>query len=136
MPAKKAKRSAARAAPVKRARASIKKTRKKKTPKISRKKQPSPAFESLRRGLDQALDHAKGEKTGATVHEIRVGAPDVAAIRAKTGLTQSDFAASIGVSLGTLQGWEQGRRRAQGPARILLALIDKRPTIVQDELAA
>ncbi|GAB4526869.1 MAG: hypothetical protein Tsb0010_10090 [Parvularculaceae bacterium] len=131
MPAGKSKRPAAKAAPAKRIGASAKKTR-----KASRKNNPSPAFESLRRGLGQALVHAKGEKTSARVHKIRVDAPDVAAIRAKTGLSQSAFATSIGVSLGTLQGWEQGRRRAQGPARILLALIDKRPTIVQDELAA
>jgi putative transcriptional regulator len=37
--------------------------------------------------------------------------------------------------LGTLQGWEQGRRRPEGPARVLLALIDKRPGIVREELA-
>jgi putative transcriptional regulator len=94
------------------------------------------AFNSIRKGLTQALDHARGEGNGATVHEVRVPAPDVAAIRAKTGLSQSAFAKSIGVALGTLQGWEQGRRRPDGPARVLLALIDRRPGIVQDELAA
>jgi len=94
------------------------------------------AFNSIRKGLTQALDHARGESDDALVHEVRVPAPDVAAIRAKTGLSQSAFAKSIGVALGTLQGWEQGRRRPDGPARVLLALIDKRPRIVQDELAA
>ena len=40
----------------------------------------------------------------------------------------------IGIPLGTLKNWEQGRRRPEGPARVLLALIDKRPSIVQEEL--
>ena len=44
------------------------------------------------------------------------------------------FAKSIGVALGTLKNWEQGRRRPEGAARVLLALIDKRPSIVMEEL--
>lgn len=96
----------------------------------------SGAFESIRQVLIEARDHSRGLDVGARVHEVRVEAPDVAAIRAKTGLSQSAFAKSIGVALGTLQGWEQGRRRPDGPARVLLALIDKKPRIVQDELAA
>lgn len=96
----------------------------------------SNAFRSLKRGLTEALAHAKGEDVGAVVHDVAVDDPNVAAIREKTGLSQPEFAASISVSLGTLRGWEQGRRRPTGPARVLLALIDKRPTIVRDELAA
>lgn len=99
-------------------------------------KKSNPAFDSIRKGLLEARDHARGNDIGARIHEVRIDAPDVAAIRAKTGLTQSAFAKSIGVAVGTLQGWEQGRRRPDGPARVLLALIDKRPRIVQDELAA
>jgi putative transcriptional regulator len=96
----------------------------------------SAAFASVRQGLIEARDHARGKSRGARIHEVRVDAPDVAAIRAKTGLSQALFAKSIGVAVGTLQGWEQGRRRPDGPARVLLALIDKRPAIVQKELAA
>ena len=92
------------------------------------------AYNSIKKGLNEALAHARGDDVGAVVHEVRVPDPDVAAIRAKSGLSQRDFARSIGVALGTLQGWEQGRRRPDGPARVLLALIDKRPAIVQDEL--
>ncbi|MFN3608305.1 MAG: helix-turn-helix domain-containing protein [Hyphomonas sp.] len=94
----------------------------------------SEAYKSIRKGLEEALAHAEGKKTGARVHKVRVPEPDVAAIRAKSGLSQAEFASSIGVALGTLQGWEQGRRRPEGPARVLLALIEKRPGIVQDEL--
>ena len=74
--------------------------------------------------------------TGAVVHGVSVPEPDVAAIRAKSGLSQRAFARSIGVAVDTLQGWEQGRRRPEGPARVLLALIDKRPGIVEDDLRA
>jgi putative transcriptional regulator len=60
---------------------------------------------------------------------------DVAAVRNKTGLSQAVFARRIGVSVGTLCTWEQGRRRPQGPARILLALLDRNPRIVDDTLS-
>ena len=92
------------------------------------------AFDSIKQGLNEALAHAGGADTGAVVHEIHVPEPDVAAIRAHSGLSQREFARSIGVALGTLQGWEQGRRRPEGPARVLLALIEKRPGLVQEEL--
>lgn len=59
---------------------------------------------------------------------------DVAAVRNKTGLSQAAFARRIGVSVGTLRNWEQRRRRPQGPARILLALLDRNPRIVEDTL--
>ncbi len=74
----------------------------------------SAAFESTRQGLIEARAYARGKTAGARVHEVRVAAPDVAAIRAKTGLSQTVFAKSIGVAVGTLQGWEQGRRHPDG----------------------
>ena len=85
-------------------------------------------------GLEDARAYLDGERSGFAVHEVKVPEPDVAAIRGKTGLSQSTFAKSIGVSLGTLKNWEQGRRRPEGPARVLLALLEKRPSIVQEEL--
>ena len=92
------------------------------------------AYDSIRKGLEEALAHAKGKKTGARVHQVDVPEPDVAAIRTRSGLSQAEFARSIGVAVGTVRGWEQGRRRPEGPARVLLALIEKRPSIVQEEL--
>jgi putative transcriptional regulator len=94
----------------------------------------SDAAKSIKKGLEEALAHAGGKKIGARVHRIKVPEPDVAAIRARSGLSQADFARTIGVAVGTLRGWEQGRRRPDGPARVLLALIEKRPGIVLDEL--
>lgn len=96
----------------------------------------SKAYDSIRKGLEEALAHAEGKKVSARVHRIDVPEPDVAAIRARSGLSQAEFARHIGVAIGTLRGWEQGRRRPEGPARVLLALIEKRPGIVQEELRA
>jgi putative transcriptional regulator len=59
---------------------------------------------------------------------------DVAAVRNKTGLSQVAFARRIGVPVGTIRNWEQGRRSPQGPARILLALLDRNPSIVEETL--
>lgn len=92
------------------------------------------AFDSIARGLEEALAYSKGRTEGARVHRIAVPDIDVAAVRHKTGLSQSDFAKSIGVAKGTLLNWEQGRRRPTGPAQVLLALIAQRPAVVQELL--
>ena len=84
-------------------------------------------------GLEDTRGYLSGARGGFAVHDIEVPEPDVVAIRDKTELSQPAFAKSIGVPLGTLKNWEQGRRRPD-PGRELLALIEKRPTIVQDEL--
>ena len=92
------------------------------------------AFESIKQGLEEAKEFSKGQRAHAIVHEISVPAVDVAEIRARTGLSQSDFAKSIGVAKGTLLNWEQGRRIPQGPAQVLLALINRKPSVVRDIL--
>jgi putative transcriptional regulator len=53
--------------------------------------------------------------------------PDVAALRARFGLSQSKFAALLGISVDTLQNWEQGRRQPDGPARVLLRVAAAHP---------
>ena len=60
--------------------------------------------------------------------------PDVGAIREAYGLSQEQFAALLGISVRTLQNWEQGRRRPQGPARVLLRVAAKHPEAVLDTL--
>jgi putative transcriptional regulator len=92
------------------------------------------ASDSIRQGLAEALDFAAGKATGAQVHQVNVTQVDVAAIRASTGLSQSQFAHSIGVAKGTLLNWEQGRRRPTGPAQVLLAMIARRPSLVGELL--
>lgn len=94
----------------------------------------SKAADRILRGLREAAAHARGED----VPGVRVHVPDsidVHAIRRKTGLTQEAFSARIGVSTGTLRNWEQGRRTPDGPARVLLALLDRNPRIVEEMLA-
>lgn len=56
-----------------------------------------------------------------------INVPDVAKTREKTGLSQSRFAQLLGVSVRTLQDWEQGRRVPSGAARTLLAIAAKNP---------
>lgn len=86
------------------------------------------AFESIRAGLEQAVDHAKGEPVRAVVHEI--GPLDVKAIRDHLDMSQTEFAASFGISVGTLRHWERGARRPRGPARVLLNVLAKEPETV------
>ena len=90
----------------------------------------SEEFKSIKRGLEEAVAFARRQGK-ATVHEIDVSQPDVRAVRTRTGLSQVDFARSIGIKKATLLNWEQRRRSPQGPARVLLAMIDKDPGIVQ-----
>ena len=56
-----------------------------------------------------------------------INVPDVAQVRSKTGLSQARFAQLLGVSVRTLQDWEQGRRAPSGAARTLLAIAAKNP---------
>ena len=53
--------------------------------------------------------------------------PAVADVRERTGLYQSQFARLLGVSVRTLQEWEQGRRAPSGAARTLLLIAQKNP---------
>jgi putative transcriptional regulator len=56
-----------------------------------------------------------------------INVPDVTSIREKTGLSQARFAVLLGVSVRTLQDWEQGRRAPSGAARTLLLVASKNP---------
>lgn len=59
---------------------------------------------------------------------------DVRAVRAKLGKSQAEFALLIGVSVGTLRNWEQGRRTPEGPALALLRVADRNPRAVIEAL--
>ena len=58
--------------------------------------------------------------------------PDVTTIRKRLGLSQSKFAGLLGISVKTLQNWEQGRRKPRGPARILLLVAAQHPDSLLD----
>jgi putative transcriptional regulator len=71
-------------------------------------------------GLREAIDHATGKRTGARETTVMVRAPDridVAAVRARLGLSRPKFAARFGFSVRTLARWEAGERQPEGPAR-------------------
>ncbi len=75
----------------------------------------------------EILDGLKAIKAGKG-RRWKVEVPrDVKAIREKAGLSQSAFAALLGVSVRTLQDWEQGRRVPRGPALALLRVADRHP---------
>ncbi len=88
------------------------------------------AFDSIMAGLSDAVAYAKGDKSRGTAHVVEVPTVDVAAARKKLGLTQEGFASVFRVSVGTVRNWEQKRRRPEGPARVLLAMIERDPEAV------
>jgi putative transcriptional regulator len=65
-------------------------------------------------------------------HGRVINVPPVSAVRESTGLSQAEFARLLGVSLRTLQEWEQGRRAPSGAARTLLLIAAKNPRALRD----
>jgi DNA-binding transcriptional regulator YiaG len=59
---------------------------------------------------------------------------DVAALRRFVGLSQSQFAQAMGISVHTLRNWEQGRRRPDGPAIGLLRIAARHPRIIRENV--
>ena len=91
-------------------------------------------FQNLVRSVRQAGRVRRGTLRPARVFTFRPA--DVKSIRVKLGKSQSEFALMIGVSLATLQNWEQGRRMPEGPARALLKVAADNPKAVADALGA
>ncbi|MEW6563833.1 MAG: NadS family protein [Pseudomonadota bacterium] len=84
-------------------------------------------FEDLKQSLSEAAEIRRGERPPAQVTHVH--APDAKAIRAKTGLSQSEFARLIGVKVATLRNWEQQRRHPTGAAAALLTIVEKEPEV-------
>ncbi len=61
-----------------------------------------------------------------------VDGPNIKLIRSSYALSQRQFAAMLGISLGTLRNWEQGRRTPDGPARVLLQIAASHPEAILD----
>ena len=62
--------------------------------------------------------------------------PDVVAIRNEYGLSQDQFASLLGISVRTLQNWEQGRRTPQGPAEVLLRVAARHPRAILETVSS
>jgi len=78
--------------------------------------------------LESVRQMKAGEK--GAVHKIDV--PQVVQARISAGLSQSQFAALMGVSVRTLQDWEQGRRNPSGAAMTLLRIAAKHPEVIRE----
>jgi putative transcriptional regulator len=89
----------------------------------------------LTEALDEAIQHSKGEDTGAIVHEVSVEMVDVRAIRTRLGLSRPKFAERFGLDARTVQDWEQGRRRPDKAAQSYLKVIACNPDVVAGALA-
>ena len=86
-------------------------------------------FEELVESVKQAKAIEKGELAAARTFKVNAS-NDVLRARKKLGLTQSKFAAMLGISAGTLQNWEQGRREPTGAAKVLLRIAFVHPKVL------
>ena len=84
--------------------------------------------------LQEAVDWAEGKNIPVRITTVEVPTIDIRATRKRLGLSQAAFAAKFGFQSATLRNWEQGRTRPDGPARVLLAVIDRHPEAVEDAL--
>ncbi len=89
-------------------------------------------FFKLVASIKEAGQIKHGHKKPSRIFKITP--PSIKAIRKKLNLSQNDFALMIGVSISTLQNWEQGRREPDGPAKALLKIASKNPKAVMEAL--
>src|SRR5437016_9761767 len=89
-------------------------------------------FEELLESVREGGAILRGRKKPS--RSFVVGAAGVHAIRERTSLSQSEFAELIGVSVKTLQNWEQDRRRPTGPAAALLRIIAQQPKLAVEAI--
>ena len=92
------------------------------------------SFDKLAESVRQAGRIRRGDmKAGRVFH---FSPADIKEIRLRLKKSQAEFALMIGVSLATLQNWEQGRRFPEGPARALLKVAAEKPEAVIEALSA
>ncbi len=89
-------------------------------------------FNDLVKSLKEAKAISKGESKPSRVFKLE--APDAKAVRESVGLSQSEFANLMRVSIKTLQNWEQHRRTPTGPAAALLRIVSNSPSLVIESL--
>ncbi len=91
-------------------------------------------FDELVKSVKEAGKIRRGEIKASRV--FKYAPADIKAIRLRLKKSQSEFALMIGVSVSTLQNWEQGRRVPEGPARALLKVAAENPEAVSEALSA
>ena len=92
------------------------------------------AGQSIIAGVKQAIAWSNGEAIGVRETVVHVPNVNVRRLRKKLHLSQGSFAAKFGFPEATIRNWEQGRREPELAARILLAVIDQRPDVVEEIL--
>ena len=99
------------------------------------KKRLSTVARDILAGLRAYGAYKRGEKTGIKVYTFPKvpEAVDVKSIRGKLGMTQEQFT-TFGFSLSAIRHWEAHRRMPEGPARVLLMVIDSNPNVVLETL--
>ena len=86
-------------------------------------------FDQLKQSLKEAGAIKRGQLEPARRFKVDPK-NDIARLRGKLGLSQSRFAGILGISLDTLQNWEQGRREPTGPAKVVLKIALKHPHLL------
>ncbi len=89
-------------------------------------------FAELMTSIDEAGRIVRGEAAPVRTFTVEREPLDVTGIREGYRLSQTRFAALLGISVKTLRNWEQGRRAPVGPARVLLLVAAKHPDAVWD----
>jgi putative transcriptional regulator len=89
-------------------------------------------FDRLMEGVKQGAEYLKGARKGYRIYEVTVPVPDVKNIRKKLKASQSEFAQMLGISVRTVQNWEQKHRVPEGPARVLLEVVAAYPEQVRE----
>lgn len=85
---------------------------------------------------EELLQAVRDIKAGKANHVSALEISPIAEARQKIGLSQSEFAKMLGVSLRTLQEWEQGRRNPSGAAKSLITIAIKNPEVIKELLVA
>ncbi|HUS89273.1 MAG TPA: NadS family protein [Desulfosporosinus sp.] len=89
-------------------------------------------FEKLVASIKEAGEIKAGRQKPSRIYEIEP--PEIKTVREKLNVSQNEFSLMIGVSVRTLQNWEQGRRKPEGPAKALLRVASRNPKAVLEAL--
>ena len=87
-------------------------------------------FQELLESVKQGAEIIKGGMKASRSFEFPE--TEVRALRERFGLSQDKFANLVGISVATLRNWEQGRRKPEGPARVLLRVASQHPEALLD----
>ena len=97
-------------------------------------------FDLLVGSMNEAGDVVRGKRKASRVWKVEGGRrfeckEDVQSLRKEFGVSQTAFAKFMGISVNTLQNWEQGRRQPTGSAKVLLSIAFRKPKLFFDTVA-